>query len=179
MPRLTSLACGVSLLWLAACTSEEPPPVVDPPPGELIAGTAAFDGSGFVETTSGQDAELVPGAQGGFHVWINFRVTKTEGALYVERQARRVDNDALILRGQRVRVDVPANAMTDWWQPDFAAPAFMCPSPLGLQVFDTEVSFQVVLSDDEGEIVAEDEIILTPRCPSGDQHDFCVEICSG
>lgn len=173
---LLSAIAGLGLAC-AACTDPEPPP--DPPVAELQAGTAAADGSGFVVTETGQDAELIPGAQGGFHIWINFRVHKAAGKLYVRREARLSVDDSLILRGQRALVEVPEDAMTGWWQPASAGPAFMCPSPLGIKVFDTEVAFQVLLENEAGDLMAEDEIILTPRCPEGDQNAFCKEICSG
>ncbi len=175
---LVSAVCGASLALAAGCV-DEPPPDPEPPVGELQAGMGLFDGTGFVVPSSGQDAELVPGAQGGFHVWINFRVHKAAGKLYVRRDARRVEDDALILRGQAAAVEVPADAMTEWWESPAAAPAFMCPSPLGLKVFDTEVTYQVTLEDEDGTIVAEDEIILTPRCPDNEHNQFCREICSG
>lgn len=175
---LAPVVAGVALACASACTEPEPPP--DPPgDAELQAGVGALDGTGFFVTQTGQDAELVPGAQGGFHIWINFRVHKAAGKLYVKREARLSVDDSLILRGQRTLVEVPEDAMQDWWESPSAAPAFMCPSPLGLKVFDTEVAFQVLLENEDGELIAEDEIILTPRCPEGDQNEFCREICSG
>src|SRR5690606_14625107 len=46
----------------------------EPGSSQLHAGNARADGTGFIEVVDGQDAELVPGSQGGFHVWINVRV---------------------------------------------------------------------------------------------------------
>lgn len=164
-----------ALLLVVACGD----PAEPPPDGELEVGVAAVDGTGFVSVADGAEVELVPGAQGGFHVWLNLSVYGAEGALYVSRTARRVEDDALILRAPAQRLDVPGDAMVDWWQPDNAAPAFMCPSPIGLSVFDREIYFEVTLENADGEVVATDDLILTPRCPAGDQNAFCLSICSG
>jgi hypothetical protein len=173
----SSLVC-VSLLLLApaGCGGEEDPPAQ----GELQAGSSAADGSGFVDVVDGDEVELIPGSQGGFHVWINVRVHGAAGALYVERDARRVSDDALVLRGLPQPVEVPAQAMVDWWESPAAGPAFMCPSPIGIQVFDEEIEYTVrLLAADGDTVLAEDQIVLLPRCPDGDQHDFCLQICSG
>jgi len=178
MSWLVSVLAGASLMLISVGCVEEPPPGPDLI-AEMTAGTSALDGTGFNIVSSGQDAELVSGAQGGFHVWINFRVQKTAGRLYIRREARRVVDDELILRGLPALVEVPEDAMSGWWESPAAAPAFMCPSPLGLKVFDQEISFQVTLETESGELVAEDEVILTPRCPDNEHNQFCQDICSG
>lgn len=160
--------------WLAACG--EPGVEV---PGEIVAGTSGLNGQGFVPLDDGADVELVPGSQGGFHVWVSSRIQGVAGEVYLEREARRVSDEALILRGQRILVDVPASAMDGWWETDDALPAFMCPSPIGIQVFDTEIRIQLRLTDAEGTVLAEDQMFAVPRCPEGEQRDFCLEICAG
>ncbi len=172
-----SARLAILLALLApACGAEEDPP---PPDGELEAGSAAFDGTGFVDITDGQEVELIPGAQGGFHVWLAVRVHGTAGELYVRHDARVVDTDALVLRGLLQPIDVPDEAMDDWWQSPAAGPAFMCPSPIGIQVFDQEIRYTVQLVDEDENVLAEDEVVLLPRCPAGDQNAFCLEICAG
>jgi len=175
MSRSSLVLVSLVLLASAGCGGEEEPPTE----GELEAGSSAVDGTGFIDVVDGDEVELVPGAQGGFHVWINVRVHGAAGALYVERDARRVSDGALVLRGLPQPVDVPTQAMDDWWESPSAGPAFMCPSPLGIQVFDEEIEYTVRLVDDAEQVLAEDHIVLLPRCPAGDQHDFCLEICSG
>ena len=70
--------------------------------------------------------------------------------------------------------------MQDWWDQTDATPSFMCPSPIGLKVFDVEIALTAQLVDEEtDEIVAEDHIVVTPRCPQGDQNAWCAEICAG
>ncbi len=168
------------LLGLAACEAEEGPFAdAGPLAGELEAGGAALDGQGFVELEDGADAELVPGAQGGFHVWINVRVHGVAGPLYLEREARRASDGALVLAGSRRALEVPPDAMDDWWENPTAAPSFMCPSPIGIRVFDEELLFTVRLLDDSDRVVAEDQLIVVPRCPTGEHADFCASICSG
>lgn len=165
------LACG-----LFACAEE---PEIDPPVGEVVIGSSQADGTGFVPVDNGTDVDLVPGSQGGFHVWINVSVHGAAGDLYIEHEARRISDEALILRGTRQAMQIPSDAMEEWWDNPEAAPAFMCPSPLGIKVFDDDILFKVRITDGDGQLLATDEVILVPHCPEGDLNDFCVEICSG
>ncbi len=174
-------ASHIGLVVLAAlswgCAGDElPEPSGD---AELVIGGADASGTGFIALDDGAEVELIPGGQGGFHVWIGMEVSGAAGQLYLERDARRVEDDTLVLRAIRQAVDVPDDAMVDWWRKPDAVPSFMCPSPLGVQVFDREIEFRVWLTDEDGTTLGEDSISLVPRCPEGDQHDFCVEICSG
>ncbi|HTM19602.1 MAG TPA: hypothetical protein VL172_03815 [Kofleriaceae bacterium] len=170
-------ALAIVLLLAPGCAGQED----HPPPGdaELYAGSAAQDGTGFVEVSDGQEVELIPGAQGGFHVWINVRVHAAAGELFVTHEARRVDDDALVLRGLPQPLEVPDSAMDDWWESPAAGPAFMCPAPLGLQVFDQAIEYTVRLTTEDEQVLAEDQVILEPHCPAGDQNAFCLEICAG
>lgn len=170
------LACAVF-----GCGAGEDPGLVDAsvPEGQLVLGSSDPSGSGFLPVEDGADVELVAGAQGGFHVWTTMQVTGAAGALYLEREARLVADDALILRAQRLYMEVPEAAMEDWWTQDAASPSFMCPSPIGLKVFDVEVKLTGRLVDDDGEVMAEDSVVVVPRCVDNDQQDFCREICSG
>jgi hypothetical protein len=152
-------------------------PGTDGGAAELVVGTAGFDGLGFVEVTDGQDAELVPGSQGGFHVWVNLRVHKAMGTLIVEREARRVRDGRLVLRAVPRNFEVPEEAMLDWWSAEEAAPGFMCPSPLGVNIIGEEIEFTVRLLDQDEHLLAEDSMIVVPFCNT--QPEFCQEICSG
>jgi len=149
-----------------------------PPAGELWVGGAQLDGTGFVDHADGDTVDLVPGAQGGFHVWINVRVENTDGRLYVEREARRVADDVLVLRSPQQVMEVPEDAMSDWWESPTASPAFMCPTPIGVKVWGEQIKYTVRLTDEAGNVKAEDSLVLVPQCPA-DQMDFCLEICSG
>jgi hypothetical protein len=145
----------------------------------IEAGTADLAGNGFVPIADGSDATLIPGAQSGFHVWLNVRVQGIAGELRIERAARRQRDDTLVFRGLAQRLDVPEAALGTWWESPIASPAFMCPSPIGIQVFDEPLVFEVRLLDLDGVILAEDSLVLVPRCPAGEQEAFCRSICAG
>jgi hypothetical protein len=143
------------------------------------AGTADLAGNGFVPIADGSDATLIPGAQSGFHVWLNVRVQGIAGELRIERAARRQRDGALVFRGLPQRFEVPGDALDRWWESPVASPAFMCPSPIGIQVFDETLVFEVRLLDRTDAVIAEDTLVLVPRCPTTDQGAFCRSICAG
>jgi hypothetical protein len=150
-----------------------------PPPGNvtLMLGSAMLDGSGFVPLAG--DQTLVSGAQGGFHVWVKYRVRGMAPAtLTVQRTSRRVSDNALILNSDG-SLDVGAAGPDGWWQLDHALPNFICPTPLGVNVIDEPLLFDVALHDDKGELVAKSHAEATVHCPSGSEGDLCRRICSG
>jgi hypothetical protein len=55
----------------------------------------------------------------------------------------------------------------------------MCPSPLGIQVRDEQIRFQLEIVDLDGVSLGSAEAQATPHCPEGDQSAFCIRICSG
>ncbi len=55
----------------------------------------------------------------------------------------------------------------------------MCPTPLGLHVRDEPLILRAQVLTEDDELLAEDELLFTPRCPEGDQAEFCADICSG
>jgi hypothetical protein len=175
-------AAALALCALTACSDPQPemPDAAPPAPaGELVLGGSDVGGLGFVAIADGDEVELVAGAQGGFHIWTTLRATGVAGPVYLQREARRVDDGTLILRAQQLYLEVPLEAMEVWWQRDEASPSFMCPTPIGVKVFDVEITLSAQLTDEDGAVLAEDEITVTPRCPDGDQHEFCLRICAG
>lgn len=184
------LAAALSLSATAACggggesgggPDGAPDPGSDAAPSgvSLALGGADIDGTGFVPIQDGADVTMVEGAQGGFHVWTGMRFKGASGRLQLVREARRTADDALILRAPVQVIDVPAEAEGAWWQDPTAQPSFMCPSPIGIQVYDQEIDIHGTLYAPDGTtVLAEDDIILVPRCPE-DSVDFCHEICSG
>jgi hypothetical protein len=182
MPRLVAVLAfaGVvaAALGLVGCGgSAHPPP--PPPPGyaTLALGSAASDGSGFVPLDG--DQTLVPGAQGGFHVWLRWRVQGMAPAtVHVHRESHRVSDDALVLLADG-ETDVGAPDADGWWSLPAALPSFMCPTPIGISVIDQAIEFDVTLTDDAGTLVAKQSAEATVHCPTGDQNAFCLKICSG
>src|SRR5215208_2424513 len=142
--RLAVAAAALVGVAGAACAADPdgPPAVYD---AELLAGGADEYGDGFIELPDYSDVDLVPGAQGGFHVWVNVRVHGIEGPVVIEREARRVNDGALVLRGVEQPLDVPTDAMEDWWESPTGTPAFMCPTPIGLSILDEPIRITIRL----------------------------------
>ena len=170
------VAVAVAVMALAGCGGPGMPP---PPPGnvKLTLGSAMLDGSGFVPLAG--DQTLVAGAQGGFHVWIKYRVHGMAPAtLSVHRTSRRASDGALVLLSDGT-VDVGAAGPDGWWELDHALPNFICPTPLGVDVIDQLLDFDVTLHDDQDTIVASTHAEATVHCPAGSDADLCRRICAG
>lgn len=177
------IALAFATLSLIACAgSADDGDVVDPDP-EFIAdmqiGLSTDGSEGFVAADDGADVLLASGAQGGYHVWTAPRFRGAAGTLYLDREARRVSDGTLMLRASRLVIDVPIDAMSDWWREREAIPSFMCPAPVGLQAFDDEIEFTFKLYNEDEELLAVDSLIVVPRCPEGDEGEHCREVCSG
>lgn len=177
--RLRSLSAGIALIVLMASGCDMEEPMIEPPSTNLQVGIAELDGLGFVPVVDGEDFVLQSGAQGGFHVWVNVQVHGLAGEFYIERDARRVTDDVLVSRAIPQYINIADDAMDAWWDHPEGMPSFMCPSPIGIKVFDEELYFEVRITDDQDEVVAEDQMVLRVRCPEGMQAEFCREICSG
>jgi len=153
-------------------------------PGEpaipiLIAGTANALGEGFVPVSDGDEVSLIPGTQGGFHVWISVRIQGVDGDFYLTHDARRVSDGQLVLRGLPRAIAISQSQDRDtWWESPRAGPAFMCPVPIGLGIVDQEIRFDITLSTLRGDVVATDQITLIPHCPDDATAEFCFDICS-
>lgn len=152
--------------------------------GMMTLGGGTEDGEpGFVDLQEGQDVPLVPGAQGGFHVYLNVRIEEAsmpaDRSLYIDRRARREDNDKLVSQNrQRITfVEGPEG----YFDSEASMLMFLCPAPIGIKVNDQPLVVRVNARVDHTseEILAEGTVRLTPRCPSGQQAEFCARICSG
>jgi hypothetical protein len=174
-------AAAFVIVALGACGEDPGGPGL---PADLVVGSTSSDRTSFVEVADGEDVPLVSGSQGGFHVWTGLRLRGASGTLYLEREARRMSDDALVLRATTVVMELPDQTMDEWWerpQGDSAdaLPSFMCPTPIGIRVRDEPLRLRAqVLTPDE-ELLGEDEMVIVPRCPEGDEAEFCAEICSG
>tara|TARA_R110002096_G_scaffold16898_9_gene57896 strand:- start:4338 stop:4868 length:531 start_codon:yes stop_codon:yes gene_type:complete len=173
-----ALAIAAASLFASACApgeEEEPLPFI----ADMQIGLSTNGSEGFMEVSDGADVQLASGAQGGYHVWTTPRFRGAMGTLYLDREARRVSDGTLMLRASRLVIDVPEDAMDDWWREQQAIPSFMCPAPVGLQAFDVEVEFTFTLRNEDEELLAEDSLVVIPRCEGGDNGDFCRNVCSG
>ena len=178
----SSLLTLAAAAALAACGGGVEPGGPDAGPaaeGELVLGGASDEGAGFVPLQDGADVPLIGGAQGGFHVWTGLRIRGVEGNLRIEREARRMSDGELVLRTPVQELLVPGEAMDGWWDRPDAAASFMCPAPVGLKVYDEPLVLRAEVRSVDGELLAEDELVIVPRCPDGDQAAFCRSICSG
>ena len=174
LAALLALAAALSLAGCGGGAATMPGAV------QVELGTAASDGTGFLPLTG--DQTLVPGAQGGFHVWVKWKVQgMSPQKVHAQRTVRRTSDDALILTTVGA-VDVGASS-DGWWELPSALPSFMCPTPIGVRVQDEEVKFDLVISaDDNGEPGAQlgqTTATATPRCPTDSEMTFCQQICDG
>lgn len=171
---------------LGGCSTPPPKVQIDPPgppaPGSaltLALGGPGADDATMVPFADGQDAELVPGAQGGFHVWMRLAVKDVPRGtiLAVERFATRASDGAVVLRFSS-SIEVGALDADGWYRtPSF--PMFMCPTPIGISVVDEPIAFQLRVSDESGTTeLGRAGITLVPRCPSADR-ELCARICTG
>lgn len=184
MSRRGSLAlAATALLGLVGC---EPPPPPDSLPGQLSLGTIDTQGR-WVDLVEGAEVELVPGAQGGFHVWLKYRVSGLSGRVRVSRIADRIgpgDTRQRVLTAPSTVLELPAGT-SPWETPD-PIPSFMCPTPIGVSVLDAPIAFQVTMEAADATstppaTLARAAVTLRPHCPPvGDgTRPFCLQICQG
>jgi hypothetical protein len=144
-----------SVILLMACAASPPPPM------EALVSLVDAGGAPYRD---GQDVTLVAGAQGGYHVWLGWRMTPPpDGELQMERLAHRVSDGALVLRYDTT-IDQESMPLV---------PMFMCPVPVGLPILDQPIEYELDFSNH-----ARGAITLVPHCPE-DSIDICQRICSG
>lgn len=178
------------LLGLVACalgcggTAPPPPPIMTLSLQLGTVDTRLYGDTRWVDFTDDKQAELAPGAQGGFHVWVLYRIGLNDRPrkVRVERIADRLAGD-----GSRQRVLTTSNTLQlvdDMpYESPMPIPSFMCPTPIGVNILDAPLELLVRISDAEGDmaVLAEKSVRLQPICPPvGDsQRDFCLRICTG
>jgi hypothetical protein len=91
---------------------------------------------------------------------------------------RRVSDDRLVLTAMRQQ-DLGAAGDSGYWEVPAAIPAFMCPSPIGVQVRDLPMRLKLDMSTADGAPMATTTSDFTPHCPDGDQAAHCQDSCSG
>lgn len=159
-----------------------------PQPDERIALTGpahigATDNRGaFLSIPPTGELELEPGAQGGFHVPIQVRISAAARDelgefAFLERTARRLSDDTLTSRS---RFDVRwVEDEAGWSILDFPAFVFLCPTQVGIGVADEPMRLEARIGDPDEFIPLVATATVTPRCPTGDQQRFCDQICRG
>src|SRR5205085_2859759 len=140
-------------------------------------GTTAEDGTGFLPLSG--EVPLVPGAQGGFHVWVKYRVFGlAPGDVKVVRSATRARDGRAILSAVPIVQEIGPASEAGYWECAQAIPSFMCPTPVGVSVRDEAVDLRLELKvGGEATPAAEATARVVPRCRDGDA--FCARICSG
>ncbi len=167
---------GAIILVLVGACGSDGSMTMPPGPAVVTLGTLGPDG-GWAPLAG--DQTMIAGAQGGFHVWLEYRIAgMTPGQVNVERTARRAADGKLILKTDD-QVEVGEAGPDGYWQTPTALPNFMCPAPLGVQVNDQPIHFELVITDDDGNVLGTGEADATPHCPLGDENAFCENICSG
>lgn len=140
-------------------------------------GVSEDGGLGFASVSEGSKVLLHSGSQGGFHVWTTPRFKGIKGTVYLERKARRVEDNLLILRASTMVIDVPEMAMDNWWHQKFSLPSFMCPPPVGVQIYDSEIEFSFELFSEDKELLATDTMRVVVQCPEGNEAEYCLRTC--
>jgi hypothetical protein len=146
-------------------------------PEEMVLGTIDAHAE-WASLTDGQDATLVEGSQGGFHVWMKVRVSGVApGAVALSKEAHRLSDGEVVLRSPDNTLTVGDPGPDGFWEQPDPMTMFMCPSPIGISVIDVPIVYHLVLGD-PGSPLADAEITLVPRCPA-DSVTFCEKICTG
>ncbi len=165
-----------SLAFLLGCQAAGTTPV-QPGDEKMVLGTIGPQAD-WVALADGQDATLVEGAQGGFHVWMKLKVLGVApSTVTLVKEAHRLDDDAPVLRPPPGLLDVGDPGPDGAWEQPMPMPMFMCPSPIGVRVIDVPIVFSVALSDGDRPL-ARAQVTLVPRCPDG-ARAFCETICTG
>lgn len=180
--RTTVLGSLLGTALVAACGDDGPEPDERQPiPGSAEIG--ATDNRGvFLPIPASGDIQLEPGAQGGFHVPIQVRLSgeardELGEFAFLERTARRVSDDILVSRS---RFDVRFVAGDDGWDIlDFPAFVFLCPTQVDVGVADEALRLEVRVGDPDEFVPLVATATVTPRCPTGGQQQFCELICRG
>jgi hypothetical protein len=168
-----------SLLFASACGG----PVGKPdggsdggaqwPEGTLELGGLGPDG-GFAKMAV--EVEATPGAQGGFHIPVTYRVNgqALPGVLF-EHRIERTRDATLVSKGTRTWDVAPGAAGESWTTPG-AVIIFICPTPVGVNVVGESLTFEVTATKG-GELLGKASASAVFRCSPGDS--FCESICKG
>lgn len=175
----------LAALALTACGSGTVEP---PPPGDFVVSVGAGVGDDpssltYAPLEPGAELVLEPGAQGGFHVFIQVQVDAAHvdgmgDRPFIRRLARRDTTGELVSRSERTQPLVPSSE-DGTLELENAQPLFLCPTPIGIPVADETLRLEVEIAPDKDTPGVKGELFFIPRCPAGDQNEFCNNICFG
>jgi hypothetical protein len=122
------------------------------------------------------NVEATPGAQGGYHVAVMYKVTgqALPGVLF-EHRVTRVRDDRLVSKGTRTLSVDPVAAGQSWVTPGPII-IFICPTPVGVNVLGEALHFEVTASKG-GALLGKASADAVFGCRSSDS--FCASICAG
>jgi hypothetical protein len=145
------------------------------PDGTLVLGTPVSDSDLSFQVLPAA-LELHGGAQGGYHVPLLYQVDgQTEPGATFEHRVTRVRDGVLVSKGSRV-YDVAPDG-TGSWRTDAAVVIFLCPTPVGVDVVDEALSFEVTLTRTPDVVLARTTAQAVVHCPAG--AFSCPLICKG
>lgn len=141
--------------------------------GTLELGGEAADG-GYLPLPP--ESFATPGAQGGYHLAVLYQVTgqALERVVFAHRVTR-VRDDVLVSKGTRTLDVTPVAAGASWITPGPVI-IFICPTPVGVNVVDEELNFEVTAAKG-GVVLGRAAARSVFRCAATDS--FCASICSG
>lgn len=186
MTRARALPMVLGAALWAGCQPPETAPDLGPTPGTLTLGTidpARFGDNRWVDLADDQLVQLAPGAQGGFHVWVLYRIQGLAGRVQVSRIADRLPPDGSARQRVLTTTGFLTLPSTDLWQTPDPIPSFMCPTPIGVSVLSApiELSVRITDQDDSTRTLAQAKVRLQEQCPpdTDPTHAFCLRICQG
>ena len=143
--------------------------------GSLELGAEAPDGGALFPLPL--EVQATPGAQGGFHLPVLYRVTAPAVPNVVfDHRVTRTRDEVLVSKGNRTMNVEPVAAGQSWTSPG-AVIIFICPTPVGVNVVGEELNFEVTATTKAGELLGKASGRATFRCAPNDA--FCASICSG
>lgn len=173
---------GGLFLFLAACGGTQGGPDGGRDGGAPRWAEGAFE-LGLEEADGGAsfplpaEVQATPGAQGGFHLPVLYRVTApAEPNVVFEHRVTRARDGVLVSKGNRT-LNVDAVAAGQSWISPGAVIIFICPTPVGVNVVGEALNFEVTATTRAGELLGKASAPAKFGCAPSDA--FCASICSG
>lgn len=114
------------------------------------------------------------GAQGGFHMYVMYRLPEGGvGNITFQHRARLVSDGTLVSKGSRMYE--LGNGPPQPWTADDPVRVFMCPTPVGVDIVGQAISLEVTATDDSGAQLGVSKVQTTFTCESA----YCESTCKG